>query len=252
MLTPACCSWLFSSPPESRPGPAQTDPPGPPADICRDCSRLQRQLDVGNQRLSAVEWDNQELRQELLQTTTRVERLEKRVIAILAAQTRQRGDLPSDAHVEHQAIARDYQAFVEHHLAALARKAVDISWRRPTYQPALLCLLGELTQALFHRAPTAGFAEAALQLDETASNMLATRLERALAEATRLWQRAERTGLPFRWDFDLLPGARLDPARQVAWPSCDPCLPVQYVIAPAYVVELQVFSLQRVFTGPTF
>ena len=33
---------------------------------------------------------------------------------------------------------------------------------------------------------------------------------RAVVEAQSLWQRSERTGLPFRWDFHLLPGAGPD------------------------------------------
>lgn len=243
--------WHFSDAPEPPWPRPHGDQPEPSPSDCPHCSRIWRQLDVGSQRLTAVERDNQDLRQELLQAVARVDRLERRFAAMLAAQIRQRGDLPSNAHAEHEIIARDYQTLVEHRLAALARTSVRISPRGPAYQPAHLWYLGELTQALFQEPPVAGQIEAALHLDEAGRNALATPIERVLAEAKALWQRAERTGLPFRWDFDLLPGTELDPGRQAAWLSCDPCLPVQYVIAPAYIVERQVFGLQRVLTGPS-
>ncbi|MEU9484556.1 hypothetical protein AB0D83_12985 [Streptomyces decoyicus] len=171
---------------------------------------------------------------------------------MLAAQTRQRDDLPSNAHADHESIARDYQSLAEHHLATLAQAAVPVSRSRPTYRPAQLWLLGELTRALFKDPPTVGLIEDSLSLNKSGRARLATNIERALSQAQTLWQRATRTGLPFRWDFSLLPGAKLDPARQAAWLSCDPSLPTQYVIAPGYIVEQQVFCLQRVLTGPSF
>jgi hypothetical protein len=206
---------------------------------------------VGNQRLSALERDNQDLRQNLHQTSARVERLEKRLAAMLAAQTRQRADLPSNAHADQHCIARDYQSLVEHHLAPLARAATATSTCQPAYQPTDLWFLGELSRVLFQGRPTDGLIEDALGLTRTGRSMLAPRTEHALNEARELWQRAASTGLSFRWDFELLPGARIDPARQAAWLNCDPRLPAQYVIAPAYVVEQQVFCLQRVLTGPS-
>ncbi|WP_125515824.1 hypothetical protein [Streptomyces sp. WAC 01529] len=214
--------------------------------------RVQRQLDVGHQRLSAVERDNQDLRHEFVQIVARVERLEKRLAAMLAAQTRQRGDLPSNAHADHQSIARDYQSLVEHHLATLALAATTASTLRPAYKPAHLWFLGELCQALFQAPPTTGLIEGALGLDKDGRMTLATRVDQALVKTQALWRRATCIGLPFRWDFDLLPGTRLDPSRQAAWLSCDPLLPAQYVIAPAYVVEKEVFCLQRVLTNPSF
>lgn len=218
---------------------------------CPDCLRLQHQLDIGRQRLSAVERDSRDLRQDLRRAVERVEKLEKRLAAMLAAQTRQRGDLPSNAHAEHHVIARDFQTLVEHRLAALARAATPVGLHRPAYRPDHLWFLGQLTQALFQEPPTVEHLKAALHLETAGWNGLATRIERAAAEARTLWQRSERTGLPFRWDFDLLPGAGLDPRRQAPWPSCDPCLPGQYVIAPGYVVEREVYGLQRVLTGPS-
>ncbi|KUO04635.1 hypothetical protein [Streptomyces caeruleatus] len=242
----------FSHPPET-PGSRPEVPQQQSSLTTReDVRRLQHQLDRGNQRLSAVERDNKDLRQKLLHTSARVERLERRLAAMLAAQTRQRGDLPSNAHADHQTIARDYQSLVEHHLASLALAATAASTCRPAYEPATLWFLGELTRALFQDCPTAGLVEEALGLNAAGRKALVPRIDHVLTEVHALRQRAQRTGLPFRWDFDMLPGARIDPTRQAAWLSCDPRLPVQYVIAPAYTVEQQVFCLQRVLTGPSF
>jgi hypothetical protein len=41
----------------------------------------------------------------------------------------------------------------------------------------------------------------------------------------------------------------LDYERQEAWLRCDPYLPVHLVVAPAYVVQGQVYSKQLVVTG---
>lgn len=241
----------FSHPPEPLGSCPEAPQQDSPLTAPEDVRRLQHQLGLGNQRLSAVERDNKLLRQELLHTSARLERLERRLAAMLAAQTRQRGDLPSNAHADHQSIARDYQLLVEHHLATLALAATAASTSRPTYEPANLWFLGELTRALFQDYPTAGIVEEALGLNAAGRKTLAPRIDHVLTEVHALRQRAQRTGLPFRWDFDLLPGAGIDPARQAAWLSCDPNLPAQHVIAPAYVVEQQVFCLQRVLTGPS-
>ncbi len=42
--------------------------------------------------------------------------------------------------------------------------------------------------------------------------------------------------MPYCWDFESTPGELLDEQRQEAWPSCEPHLPAQAVVAPAYVV----------------
>ncbi|MDI3418577.1 hypothetical protein [Streptomyces luteolus] len=232
---------------------------------CRGCARLQGQIDIGSQRLSALELCEGELRRghnaavarlhqlsgELDNALAQIKRLEKRQAAMLAASTRQRDDLPSQAHAAHQLIARDYQTLVEQRLLALAHQVALASWHLPGHQPASLYFLSLLTQELFQARPARDAVEEALGLDLAHSSELSSSVERAVTDAEALWDRAEATGLAFRWDFEWHPNAPLDPSRQAAWGSCDPRLPPQHLIAPAYLVEQQVHCLQLMLTGST-
>ncbi|MEU5840167.1 hypothetical protein ABZ820_41920 [Streptomyces diacarni] len=245
-------SWALFSSFSNAESPHTAYPAAP--DTGRDCCdhhQLQEQLSLGHQRLAALERGNLHLQEQLDQTHERLERTEKRLSAALAAQARQRGDLPTDAHAAHQVLARDYQTFVEHRVYALARAAVDHTQRPVGHQPAPLWMLGELTRALFEETPTADRLAETLHLGNSGRYVLATRTDSVLAQASKLWQRADNTGLVFRWDFELLPGARIDTARQTAWLSCDPDLPVQHLVAPGYIVESKVYGRQQVLTGPS-
>ena len=68
--------------------------------------------------------------------------------------------------------------------------------------------------------------------------------------ATSLRAKIAEIGIPHEWDFRTEISGTLDDERQEAWLTCDPCLPVNLVVAPAYVVQGQLYSKQLVVTGP--
>ncbi|MFI1890201.1 hypothetical protein [Streptomyces jumonjinensis] len=208
-----------------------------------------RELDIGHQRLIVLERDKAQLQQQVATLQSHQQRLDERLNAFMAAQTRLRQDLPSSGHVEHHSIARQYQVLIEQSLHPLARATEDLCWPAPPHFPPVPWHIGQLSGALFHDRPHAGAVEAALGLEGTAPPRVHELIHRTLSEAQSLWQRAGQAGLAYQWDFGLLPGSSLDPARQTAWPSCDPGLPAQFVVAPAYLVEGTVYCHQRVGTG---
>src|SRR5262249_51137009 len=67
--------------------------------------------------------------------------------------------------------------------------------------------------------------------------------------AVSLRAKIAEIGIPHEWDFRTEMSGNLDDERQEAWLTCDPSLPVRLVVAPAYVVQGQVYSKQLVVTG---
>ncbi|MFF7888698.1 hypothetical protein ACH40F_47925 [Streptomyces sp. NPDC020794] len=163
--------------------------------------------------------------------------------------------MASDEHAEHQRIAYDFTALVEHRLYALARAAAGISTLQvPSYVGVAqdLWILGVVMSALFQQRPHPDSLRSALQLDWNGNCALASRMEYAYAHALALWDQAAATRLDFAWDFTFAAGELLDTSRQEPWPSRPADLPAQFLVAPAYLVENRVYARQRLCTGATF
>src|SRR5262249_41573137 len=69
--------------------------------------------------------------------------------------------------------------------------------------------------------------------------------------AASLRAKIAEIGILHEWDFRTEISGNLDNERQEAWLTSDPSLPVCLVVAPAYVVQGQVYAKQLVVTGPT-
>lgn len=226
---------------------------GPPAQNgCASCTPYPAHIEAeaDTRRLLAVERDNRALKDRLDETQAKVDLLERRLSAALAAFARQQPELPSDGQAEHQLVAQDFRAFVEHRLYPLAQAAASTSTLQiPREAPASLWLLGIAASALFQERPRPDTLTHALQLGATAERDLADRTEHAYTSALAFWNRSQTTRLPFCWDFRFTAGERTDTTRQETWPSCPASAPAQFVIAPAYVVENRVYAHQRLYTG---
>lgn len=212
--------------------------------------RVEDQLDAGARRLTELERDHNTLQRQYGEQQQRLTRLEQRLDAFMAAQTRERTDLASNAHGAHHVIAQDYQAYVEQRVQNLARAAAKTPTQTPEGFPPALWLIGQLCRVLFgSAAPELSMVLEALGLRRLDS--LAPQATRVCEAAHQLRRRAEATGLPYQWDFEHVAGQRLDEEWQEPWPSCDANQPGQFVISPAYIVAERVFSLQRLYTGPS-
>lgn len=196
-----------------------------------------------------------ELSDELHHTLSRVDRLERRLSAALAAFTRQQPAMASDEHAEQHDIAREYMSLLEQRLNALARLASTCSTLRVPAHGRMaphLWFLSLITTALFGQRPQANVLRDTLQPRRWKEREFAPRADQALTNAQNLWERAEATGIPFAWDFTFTAGQTLDLSRQEPWPSCQVGMPGQFVVSPAYSAQGRVYVRQRLCTGPSF
>ncbi|MEU6215571.1 hypothetical protein ABZ891_37480 [Streptomyces sp. NPDC047023] len=194
------------------------------------------------QRLTILERDHNDLRRKYAEQQLRLQRMEDRLDALLAARSEAQGSHRN----EHLDIARQYTVCVEQRVQSFARTAAPPGGRRD----ALLCSIGRVCAVLFGpEPPTTGAVLTAV--DRARLDPLAGAAAQLCDRANDLRRRAQATGLPFSWDFEFVPGDLLDPAWQEAWPPCDPDLPGLSVVAPAYLVAEQVYTKQRVQTGIT-
>ncbi|MFF5538547.1 hypothetical protein ACFY71_39885 [Streptomyces cinerochromogenes] len=207
------------------------------------------ELDAGARRLTVLEREHRVLQQAYTQMEGRLQDVERRLDALLAARAEARGDVPSNAHSTHHVIAREYDALVEQKVQGLARAAASsVAAAPPGAATRMLWLMGRICSVLFGQDEPEGKAVLAA-VGKSRLDPLASQASRLSSCALDLRQRSAQTGLPAHWDFELMPGEPLDEEWQEAWPSCDTTLPGQFVIAPAYLVAEQVFSRQRVCTG---
>ncbi|MFF3864012.1 hypothetical protein [Streptomyces sp. NPDC002209] len=181
----------------------------------------------------------------------RIDRLERQLGVLLAAHTESRTDLAGTQHCEHQNLALRTRRLVEQSIHSFARRYAarcGIFLRHPHRERAPH-LVGRLTRLLLAESPsTATEMQRSLQLADDGGHIEA-RLTGLRSQCSELGDDIRRAGLQHTWDFDFTPGGPLDPARQETWPTCDPVHPVQFVMAPAYVVDGRVYGRQIVYTG---
>ncbi|MGW8700020.1 hypothetical protein ACWGOK_24275 [Streptomyces eurythermus] len=179
-----------------------------------------------------------------------IRRLEARLSAQMASQTRFRGDVASNAHAAQETIAQEFRQFVEQRLQNIARARLQhadclTQYAREQHMPRLL---GALCGVLFSGA-TPDFHQVRALLNVPEYGSVFETVNELFSKACEFHARSRATGMKCEWLFDFSYGAPLDPDRQEPWPSCDPSQPVRFVVAPAYVVNDQYYLLQRVFTG---
>ncbi|MBO4258397.1 hypothetical protein [Streptomyces griseorubiginosus] len=219
------------------------DPPAKPS------RRLDLELDAGARRLTVLERKHRVLQNACSEMEGRLQSVERRLDALMAARAETRADVPSNAHSAHHVIAREYDALVEQKVQGVARAAAQsVPGAPPGAVPTMLWLMGRICSVLF--GPDEPDGKAVLTaVGKSRLDPLAPQASRLSNCALDLRQRSAQTGLPVHWDFELVPGEPLDEEWQETWPSCDSTLPGQFVIAPAYLVADQVFSRQKVCTG---
>ncbi|WP_328774812.1 hypothetical protein OHU17_00145 [Streptomyces goshikiensis] len=196
-------------------------------------------------RVTLLERDNRTLLNTLHGLQQRLRDLEEDLHAQEISR-RQTAPPPSAAN-DHLAIAREYLTCVEQHVHPFAREATIKLGGQLRPEP-LHRTIAALTATLFGTptpTPRTVLDAAGLPPHDTLTTTAAQLCERA----NGLRRRAKDTGMPFAFDFEYVHSAPLDETWQKPWASCEPDLPIQFVVAPAYLVAERVYAQQLVHTG---
>lgn len=190
-------------------------------------------VDALKERVAALEVQNQEL--------------EERLGFLLAERTQDRADLFGEAHIAHLGLAAEYRTLVVQWMQRVARKLVTAQ-TRTDFELALGQLVSGFTKDLFRGSkPDIKVLTSSLgEIDPKTRQLAQSMCDRAVSLRAKIAE----IGIPHEWDFRTEMSGTLDDDRQEAWLTCDPSLPVRLVVAPAYVVQGQVYSKQIVVTGP--
>lgn len=211
----------------------------------------QELLDQALARVEQLERSVQLGENEHGQLRRRLDRLERQLGVLMAARTAERNDLPGAEHGKHQALARRYRTLVEQRLLNFARRYAERCSRvmdHPEPERGYR-LMGLLSQQLFtNDLKSSREILRHLHFPESDGHIEST-LTTLRGHCSELAAEIHRAGLQHSWDMECTLGVALDPARQEQWPSCDPGAPVQFVVAPAYVVHGRPFCRQYVYTS---
>ncbi|MFD5387436.1 hypothetical protein ACFWMG_21295, partial [Streptomyces sp. NPDC127074] len=176
----------------------------------------------------------------------KVAELESRLDGVIVSWTRSREDLDTAESEAHRILANRYANFVEQSLYGLARKAakakqIDIQGE------VVVDLLRKLCDELFGRADV---SEQRLRriLGVRVSDPLAEAVRRVVTQGRGIVAESRRMKDWGSWDFEHMPGAPINSARQQAWGRCDASAPVRFVVAPSYVVGSTAYCRQWVYT----
>lgn len=169
----------------------------------------------------------------------------------LAAHTRGRTDVASTVHVEQETLASEISRLVQQRLHSLARKCVKrtefgVNYPQREQAPRLLAAICAIL--LPPGQPDLHQLRALLNIPEQGS--LYEEASAALEEAIRLRRATEDSPAKCFWETSCSSGSPVDLERQEVWAGCRERRTVDFLIAPGYSFNGQLFLLQQVFTGP--
>ncbi|MFI6009128.1 hypothetical protein ACIBAG_09885 [Streptomyces sp. NPDC051243] len=196
--------------------------------------------------------------------SARVGKLEASMNALRELATHDRTDMPDETFLVHTDIADSFRKLVQQMIEPAAG-AVMGRWRAASDEPlsekaatrAEAHIVSHLTRVLFEdQAPALSdtpSAEAVHHLRQHDIFLDPDELEPLWAEARRIIQKTNAARHACEWNFACVRGASLN-SRQKAWGPCRAEDPVDFVMAPAYVVTegdtMRVCEEQLVFTSP--
>ncbi len=189
--------------------------------------------------------ENDVLRRKLTEAEDTIAQLDSRLSALLSDRTRKRGDLSTEDQTHHLEIAERFRLLVDQRLQWLARRSMDGKRSSRSQRQELARLVENCCSALFEGPE---IDEERLQALLSVSDAGPDQSVRGICEgAGRIRASIAESGLPHRWAFDFQPNVDIDPSYQERWNSCQ-AGKVKFVVTPGYVVNGQVFCLQRVYT----
>ncbi|MFG3199888.1 hypothetical protein ACGFYT_27585 [Streptomyces sp. NPDC048208] len=178
-------------------------------------------------------------------------KLTNQISSHLAAHSRGRTDIASTAHIEQETLASEISRLVQQRLHSLARKCVkrtDFASAYPQREQAPR-LLGAICAILLPPGqPDLGQLRALLNIPQEGS--LFEEAAAVYEEALRLRRATESSSMKCVWEVECAPDSPVDLERQEIWASCHGRRTVQFLIAPGYSANGQLFLLQQVFAGP--
>lgn len=213
-------------------------PAGGPAGIFRAVEELYNDvihnINTLEGRITSLEIQNQEL--------------EERLGLLLAERTQDRVDLHSERHITHLGLAAEYRTLVVQWMQRVARKLVAAQVGAD-FELALGQQVSGFAEHLFRGSEpnTKALMSSLGKIDPKSRQLAQSMCDRA----SSLRAKIAEMGIPHEWDFRTEISGALDDERQEAWLTCDPSLPVSLVVAPAYVVQGQLYAKQLVVTGPS-
>jgi hypothetical protein len=222
-------------------------------DLAEALKRGQQRLEDIDKRLQRVtneprvggEPDATELERLLGQLLQTQRDHEARLAALSRQRTAER--LTSGDYIVHHEIARRYSALIDQDLVdtvvasgKILEQRQEAEWRR------------WLARVLFTPAyyePGLRHARGVLRKHGVA--VPEENFDRVWNSAAEIRASAEQSRHPHRWVFDEPPiGQPVDRDKQRVYEGCAPDDPVQFVVAPSYVVGDRIYALQLVFTAP--
>lgn len=177
----------------------------------------------------------------------RMDHLDQRLNKILALFDEKMGGGQTEEGMLHYSHAKEYLSLVEQQIGSLA---VEIFYAFPRSSPRdKACFIASVCYALFGSAEV-DEQEVMAVLPDAVSPAAAQRAREICAEAQALRDKVAQSRSQ-SWDFDYTPQSDIDPDRQVLWVGSVEDGAVDFVVAPAYVVDSgRLIEKQRVFTVP--
>lgn len=217
-------------------------------------SRLQRQVGDLQTRLQGYE-DLQSQMLRVLRNPAKhpnqrhfeLERLlanhERQIVTLSQRMTELRKELVSDDYLVHGTISADFNSFVNQDLINIAASQDTGDEQR------IAAAVASLSRGLFTVEPR-GWPDDRLGnwLAQQGVQVAPKELARLRQKANGIMQAALDSRHEHEWDFTQ--STTLDTRRHKLWPGCRDQAEINFVVAPAYVVEKEkVYQLQYVFTA---
>lgn len=217
----------------------------PPAPVPNTEEALEHAL----QRIGALEFQVERGAAEHERMWAHINRLERQLGTLLAAQVDRRDDLAGTRHCEHQELAQQTRTLIEQQCQNFARRYCDRSdlARNRPHRQRTAYLMSLLIRQLLDTEPASSWSiQQALRLAGISG--IEAAINRLRTDCVALTERIAKVGLTHEWGYDYTAGKPLDPDRQEAWASCDPDASVSFLVAPAYLVGGRIYGRQLVYT----
>ncbi|MBL7252717.1 hypothetical protein [Paractinoplanes lichenicola] len=167
-----------------------------------------------------------------------------RISKLSQEMTRQRNDLVSADHLQHQEILPRLKQFIQQDLVFAVSGLAKTEHHRAL-------IMQNLSRLLFDRAYDLQPSEELLaDLQQHHITIAPAEFSRLRDAATDLKDRANATGHGHAWTLDCVEGAAIDDSSQQLWDGADRDQAVSVVVAPGYRVGDKIYAKQWVFTQP--
>jgi hypothetical protein len=159
--------------------------------------------------------------------------------------TQRRDELVTKDYMVHQEIAKGLDVLVQQTLvhAAMQSGAAD--------ERGIALVVARLSQLFEDRFDDLDVDTGRALLLEHEVDLGHSMVSAVLRGVHELKRMARDSGHEHRWLLEAEAGTALDETFQLPWPQCDPAGVVELAVAPAYIVQGEVYCHQLVYTTPS-